>query len=110
MRKLRFVGVRFILFGIVFVGVMGLATAGLWNLLMPAIFGLRAINFWQALGLLVLSRVLFGRLGGWRHRMDKTRFVRGLKDLTPEERQRFRYAMETRCGGSFGEGEAAEKG
>jgi hypothetical protein len=86
-----------------------LVTAGLWNLLMPAIFGLPAIGFWQALGLLVLSRVLFGRYGGWGRRMANSRFSRGWKNLTPEERQRFSQAMGSRCGGSFGEGEPAEK-
>ncbi len=109
MRKLRFVGLRFVLFGIVFAGIMGLVVVVLWNLLMPAIFGLPAIGFWQALGILLLSRVLFGRFGGWGSRMRKARFVRGWKDLTPDERQRFRHAMESRCAGNAGEGEAAEK-
>ncbi len=41
----------------------------LWNWLMPAIFGLIAINFWQALGLLVLARILFGNFGHKHKRM-----------------------------------------
>jgi len=93
MRRMRFVGVRFILFGIVALGVAGLATTWLWNLLMPAIAHLPAISFWQALGLLVLSRLLFGRAGGWGSRIRKARFVRGWQGLTPEERERFRRAM-----------------
>lgn len=95
MRRIRFVGARVILFGIVAAGIVGLVVAGLWNTLMPAIFGLRAITFWQALGLFLLGRLLFGRFGGWGHRMRKARFVHGWKDLTPEERQRFRQAMGT---------------
>jgi hypothetical protein len=82
-------------FGIAFAGVVGLLTLGLWNALIPPIFGLPAISFWQALGLLVLSRVLFGRMGGWGSRMRKARIARGMHDLTPEERERFRRAM---CG------------
>ena len=35
----------------------------LWNWLMPALFGLAAINFWQALGLFALARILFGSFG-----------------------------------------------
>lgn len=31
----------------------------LWNWLMPAIFGLKAISFWQALGLSILCGLLF---------------------------------------------------
>jgi hypothetical protein len=88
---------------------MGLVVFALWNLLMPPILGLRAIGFWQALGLFLLSRVLFGGFGGWGRGLRKARFVRGWKDLTPDERQRFRRAMEARCPGNFGGGEAADK-
>jgi hypothetical protein len=96
MRRVRFVGTSIVLFGIVCVGVMGLVTAGLWNLLLPAILGLPAIGFWQALGLLLLSRLLFGGLGGGGRRVRKARIVRGWHDLAPDERQRFRRAMEQR--------------
>jgi hypothetical protein len=34
-------------------------TMWLWNALMPAIFKLPEIGFWQAAGLLVLSRIFF---------------------------------------------------
>ena len=93
MRRFRFVGVRILVFGIVFAGIVGLITLALWNALMPPILGLPAINFWQALGLLLLSRLLFGRFGGWGHRLRRARFARGWQGLTPEERQRFRDAM-----------------
>ena len=45
----------------------------LWNWLLPDLFGVPAVTFWQALGLLVLSRILFGsfgRHGGRRWRMN----------------------------------------
>ena len=44
----------------------GWAVMSLWNWLMPGLFGLPVVTFWQALGLLALSRILFGgfRLGG----------------------------------------------
>jgi hypothetical protein len=109
MRRIRFVGVRMVLFGIVAVGLMGLVIFGLWNLLMPAIFSLPAITFWQALGLFLLSRLLFGRFGGWGHRMRKARFVRGWKDLTHEERDRFSRAMGTCRPRNPAEGDAAQE-
>ena len=64
---------KFVLFVAVAVAVFSLVVMGLWNWLMPTLFGLPAISFWQALGLLVLSKILFGRSGGfggryWRHR------------------------------------------
>jgi hypothetical protein len=54
--------------------ICGLVTMALWNALMPAIFKLPDIGFWQALGLLALSHLLFkGGLGHssrghWRRR------------------------------------------
>ena len=109
MKKLRFRGLPIIFFGIVWLGTMGLVIVCLWNLLIPTVLGLPAIGFWQALGLLLLSRVLFGRVGGWSPNMRKARWVRGWNDLTPDERQRFRRAMEPRRPGNFGDGEAAEE-
>src|SRR2546430_12567255 len=41
----------------------GQAVLHLWNWLMPGLFGLHSINFWQAVGLMALSWILFG---GWR--------------------------------------------
>ena len=64
----------------------------LWNRLMPVIFGLHAISFWQALGLLVLSKILFGGFrgrpgfgGDWRPRL-----IERWDSMTPEEREKFR--------------------
>jgi hypothetical protein len=108
---MRFVGVRFLLFGILFVAIAGLVVMGLWNLLIPPIFGLHDITFWQALGLLALSRILFGGFRGWGRGMHRARFARGWNSLTPEEQQRFRAAMGPRCGGGFEKGAApAEQG
>lgn len=71
----------------------------LWNALIPNIFHLGVITFWQAAGLLILSKLLFGfgpgARGGapWRrHRMEKW------NAMNPEERQRFREHMRERCG------------
>ena len=36
----------------------------LWNWLMPAIFGLGVISFWQAVGIVILAKLLFGGFGG----------------------------------------------
>jgi hypothetical protein len=46
--------------------VFGSVVMLLWNGLLPAIFGVKAITFWQAIGILVLSKLLFGGFGG-RH-------------------------------------------
>ena len=108
MRRPRFIGIPIVLFGIVALGIVGLITMALWNALMPPLFRLSAINFWQALGLFLLSRVLFGRFGGggWKRRPH---FVRGWKGLTVEERDRFRRAMASRDTQNFGDSDAADK-
>lgn len=36
----------------------------LWNWLMPSIFGLRQLTFWEAAGMLALCRILFGGIAG----------------------------------------------
>lgn len=36
----------------------------LWNALMPGIFGLTALTYWQAVGLFILLKILFGGFGG----------------------------------------------
>ena len=66
----------------------------LWNWLLPPLFGWRMLTFWQALGLLALCRILFGGLGhgGPGHRGGR-RFSRGCRNMSPEEREKFRRAM-----------------
>jgi hypothetical protein len=82
------------------VAVISFAVMSLWNILMPTIFAVRAISFWQALGLLVLSKLLFGsfrpRTGvgsHWRRRM-----MDRWEHMTPEEREKFKLGMRGGCG------------
>ena len=70
----------------------------LWNWLLPALFACRQITFWQALGLLLLCRILFGGwgCGGGSDRSRYGRRTAGQWDrMTPEERAKFHY-----CGSS----------
>lgn len=32
----------------------------IWNLVMPDVFSVKSITFWQALGILILASILFG--------------------------------------------------
>jgi hypothetical protein len=95
-------GLKVLLFGALAATVFSFVVMWLWNWLVPAIFGLHAISFWQALGLLVLSKILFsgfrGRLGfpgEWRMRM-----IQRWEQMTPEERDKFRAGMRAGCGHS----------
>jgi hypothetical protein len=38
----------------------------LWNWLMPPIFGLKVIGYWQAFGIMVLAKLIFAGVGGRR--------------------------------------------
>ena len=68
----------------------------LWNWLLPPIFGLGPITFWQALGLFVLGRILFGglRVAG-RHR--RHRFHERWRHMTPQERESFSRGLHNHC-------------
>jgi hypothetical protein len=43
--------------------ILGIVVQMLWNWLMPDIFGLKEISYWQAVGLLFLGKLLFGGFG-----------------------------------------------
>ena len=95
---------KFAVMGVVGVAVFGFVVECLWNSLVPVIFGGKAISFWQALGLLILSKILFsgfhrgGRGGGWNRRHMEERWA----NMSAEERERFRAGMWGRRGGRCG--------
>ena len=89
--------VKILVFAIIFIAGFGSAVWQLWNHLMPQIFNLPAIGYWQALGLLALSWLLFGGFRGpmgGRRMGGRGRWGR----MTPEQRAQFRQVMAERCG------------
>jgi hypothetical protein len=94
----------------VFIAIGGELVMHLWNWLLPPLFGWHLITFWQALGLLVLCRILFGGLGS--HGSGRSNFRRRVdercENMTPEERERFRQRMRERFG--FGPAASENKG
>jgi hypothetical protein len=98
--KLRFLIPLFVL-GLV--ALLALAVYALWNGVLTEVVGVKAVTYWQALGILVLSRILFGgfpgRRGGpfgspWRSHMMMKRW----ESLTPEQRDKMREEMRQRFG------------
>ena len=92
--------IKFGVIGAVAVAVFGFVVMSLWNWLAPAVLGLNTVTFWQALGILILSKILFGGFRGrpgygahWRHRMDER-----WQQMSPEEREKFRQGLFSRCG------------
>jgi len=45
------------------IAIFSVAAMFLWNALMPEIFGLPVLTYWQTAGLVILARILFGGLG-----------------------------------------------
>jgi hypothetical protein len=91
---------KFVMFAVLAGGVFGFVVMLLWNWLMPALFGLHSIGFWRALGLLILSKILFSGFHGrpgfsrdWR-----MRFIRRWDQMTSEEREAFRAGLREGCG------------
>ena len=83
-----------------FIAIGGEVVLQLWNWLLPPLFGWREITFWQALGLLALCRILFGGCGGGFQRSNVCRRMAERWDrMTPEEREKLRQGMLSRCGG-----------
>jgi hypothetical protein len=93
-------GLKFALFAALFVTVASFVVMRLWNWLMPALFGWHLINFSQAVGILVLSKILFGGFRGraGRHMYWRRRMMERWEHMTPEEREKFRHGMGGRCG------------
>ena len=77
--------------------VLGWTVMVLWNAVIPVVFvGGRSIDYVHAVGLLVLSRILFGGFrghAGWHRR----RHWRRWEAMTPEEREQLRQSFSERC-------------
>ncbi len=90
----------------VFLFVGGEVVMRLWNWLLPPLFGWRSLGFWQALGLLALCRILFGGLGGHGPRQHRGwKFRDRCRHMSPEEREKFRRAMDEGYGFATAGGE-----
>ncbi len=95
-RKMIFFAPLAIVGMVLFVFIGGQIVMHLWNWLLPPLFGWRMITFWQALGLLTLSRILFGGMSGG-HR-SRNRMKERCGNMAPEEREQFRQRLRERWG------------
>ena len=70
----------------------------LWNGVLTAVLHVGAITLWQAMGILVLSKILFGGFKGRRYpgRHFANRMCRKWENMTPEQQEKFRDKMEQR--------------
>ena len=91
------------IFALGVVALVALAVYGLWNGVLTEVTGVKNVTYWQALGILVLARILFGGFPGrrgepfgppWRRPMMMKRW----ESLTPEQREKMREEMRKRFG------------
>ena len=107
-RKLFWIAPPAILGLALFIFIGGEIVMRLWNWLLPPLFGWRTLTFWQALGLLLLCRILFGGLGhGGPGRHGGRRFGRHCRNMSPEDREKFRRAMDEGYGFGSSSGQRA---
>jgi hypothetical protein len=88
-------GIMILIFGTAAVLLFGWIVMSLWNNILPlAITGVNTISFLQALGILVLSKILFGGFGGrsrWRGSPAwKEKMKRRWDKMTPEQKEKFK--------------------
>ncbi len=95
----------FLTFFIAAILLFGFIVMGLWNAILPLVLGVKTITFWQALGILILSKILFGGFGGrgWRGSPEwKQKMKQRFENMSAEEREQFKAEWKNRCGGRWG--------
>lgn len=94
--------IKTVVFVAAFLLVMGTIVMALWNWLMPSIFNLPLLDLGQAIGLLLLARVLSGgfRLGLMGSKEDwaqKKEMWEKFSNMPPEERRKWKEDLRERC-------------
>jgi len=84
----------------------------LWNHVLVAVTGVLAVDFWQAMGILVLSKILFGGFRGGNGFRGRGPWNPEMKEkwasMTEEERKNFKQEWRNRCK-SWGRGRPEQK-
>jgi len=99
-RRFRFLIPLFIL---AFLALASGAVYGLWNGVLTDVLGVKTISYWQALGILVLAKILFGGFpgrggGGFGPSWRRRRMMERWESLSPEQREQMRADMRQRFG------------
>ncbi|MBT3320151.1 MAG: hypothetical protein HN948_09535 [Clostridia bacterium] len=92
MKVLKVIGM--VLLGIAACFAFGLAIMLLWNWLMPMIFGLTVITYWQGIGILALASILFGRFGGGGSSEKKKHRKKGDRPIRDSIKEEIRKEFE----------------
>jgi hypothetical protein len=104
-------GLKFLVLMVLIGAALSWAVMALWNRLLPGLFGWHLLTYGQAVGLLILCRILFGGRGGPRGGGGfwKRHWAERLAQMTPEEREKFREGMRRGWGGPMSAPEVQPK-
>ncbi len=97
-------GLFFLIMAALFLFVLGNVIMFLWNEILANATGVKTLNFWEALGLFVLARILFGgfRFGPrhkpWRGYKRRKAWREKWMSMNEEERAAFKQQWRERCG------------
>lgn len=91
----------FLLMAMAATALLSFVVMSLWNNILAIVLHISVINFWQALGILVLSKILFGGFksggcGGRRHAWKKEMHEKW-QAMTPGEREKIKEEWRNRC-------------
>ncbi len=92
-----------IVIALVIATVLGFVVMQRWNHVLTSVVQVPLIDFWQALGLLILSKILFGGIrgkwggsgdcrGGWKSEMREK-----WRNMSAEEREKLKQEWRDRC-------------
>ncbi len=101
-RRHRFHPLKILFFIFLFIGfilLLGWVVMYLWNQILPETIGVKPLTYWKAVGLLILSKILFGGLGkgrGWG-KSRKEHWKSRWKNMSSEERERIKARWKYRC-------------
>ncbi|AZQ64501.1 hypothetical protein EI427_20515 [Flammeovirga pectinis] len=81
-------------FGIIAISLITTVFMFLWNWLMPVIFGLTTISFFQSLGLLVMSKIIFSGANKPSFRQREKAMMRKEKFMHQMKKRKFEMKEE----------------
>jgi hypothetical protein len=93
--------IGFIILALAATALLSFIVMSLWNNVLALVLHISTVTFWQALGILVLSKILFGGFkGGWRggrgHHWKKE-IQEKWHNMSPEEREKIKTEWRNRC-------------
>lgn len=68
----------------------------LWNAILPEVIGVNEVTYWQAAGIFILSKILFGGFKGGGHKYKKQQYKEKFMNLTDEQKETFKSEWKSR--------------